>query len=154
MISPVRRRYRLQHLIDHNQIGNISTASQSPAFAISLGLTDMTSLDWSGSEVSNASVDHNIIRGVASTNGLGLSAGGIIVASAATGTTTIDDNFVMGVTSPAIEPDMSVGILLGGGNATTRVVFNTVSMVSENLLVILQQFGHPGNGGDSFLEAA
>ena len=115
--------------IDHNKLGSMTTPSSLPVFGISLGLSAVSSATWSEDEVTNATVSHNTIIGVAQTSALGLGAGGIIVAEALSGITTIYNNMIAGVVSPANDPDITVGILVGGGaGSTSRVYFNSVSM--------------------------
>src|SRR5207249_3263284 len=68
----------------------------------------------------------------APTNSLGLSAAGIVVAQASSGTTTIVNNMISGVMSSALDPDLTVGIFASGGTgSTTRVIFNSISMTGD-----------------------
>jgi hypothetical protein len=115
--------------IDHNHVANLANSLNGSMFGISLGLTDISSELFTGSEVTNALVHHNTIQGVSNTHPTGTSAGGIITADASTGTTSIYDNMISGVFSFANDPDLMVGILVGGGTGTTRVLFNSVSMM-------------------------
>jgi uncharacterized repeat protein (TIGR02543 family) len=118
--------------IDHNVIKNLSTSLAAESFGISLGMSTISSSDWSGDDVTNASVDHNVIVGVSNQNATGMSAAGIIVAQTSSGITTVYDNMIASVTSPANDPELTVGILAGGGaGSTTRVYFNSVSLTGN-----------------------
>jgi uncharacterized repeat protein (TIGR02543 family) len=110
-----------------NRIGNITSTSASPVFGISLGLSSITSTSWAGDDVTNATVRENLIRSVQSTNATGMAAAGIAIAETPSGTTTLTNNMISGVLSPATDPDVTVGILIGGGGAT-RLYFNSVFM--------------------------
>ncbi len=117
--------------ISRNRIENVANGINENAIGIALGYTAVSSELFDGDEVTNATVSQNRIRGVVSSNVSGASAAGITLAAAASGTTTIVNNMIAGVLSPSHDPDLTVGILVGGGAATTRVWFNSVSMTGD-----------------------
>ena len=113
--------------ITRNTIGGISSSASVDVIGISLGLLSVTSEVFTGDEVVNATVSRNRIDGVVSSNGAGLTAAGIAAARAGAGINTIVNNMVSGVISNAADPNVTAGILVGGGG-TTRVWFNSVWM--------------------------
>lgn len=116
--------------VTQNVIDGISYSSSTDAFGISLGWTAIAYNTFTGSEVTNATVTRNSIGKVTNTGTY--SAVGIAVASAASGTTLIANNFIFGVIADATSPDVTVGIYLGGGTgSTTQVYFNSVSMTGS-----------------------
>jgi uncharacterized repeat protein (TIGR02543 family) len=113
--------------ISQNKIAEIVTAESVSPVGIVLGMTNIASDTFIGDEVTNATVTRNQIDHVESTNPDGLSAIGISLAPATSGITTIANNMIGRITSPALDPDLVSGILLGGGaGSTTRVYFNSV----------------------------
>jgi uncharacterized repeat protein (TIGR02543 family) len=117
--------------IVENQIGNLSTNAAN-ALGIAVGLVDVGNGTFVADEVTNATVTRNLISGVASSSIDGLSASGIAVASASSGTNNIVNNMISGVLSNALDPDLTVGILIGGGTGSvTNVYFNSVSMTGN-----------------------
>ena len=112
--------------ISENRIVGLSTFTTTTPVGIALGLTSVSSSSsFAGDEVTNATVSRNFILGVVSTNGFGLSAAGIVVAQASSGTTTIVNNMVSGMMSSALDPDLTVGIFASGGTgSTTRIIFS------------------------------
>jgi hypothetical protein len=124
--------------VSRNDIGNIlrhdgTTGLIQTAFAIALGVVPSnTTTAFSGNEVINGTVTRNKIDGVLQLNPTGWSAMGIIVNSAASGTTLVANNMVSGVRSPSTPSDFTVGILIGGGTgSTTQVYNNSVNMTGS-----------------------
>ena len=120
-------------LVTENVIAEINpgSATVSP-FGIALGLTNFSSSEFTGDEVTNATVTRNRIDGIVSVTSQGLSAAGITVAEARSGVTTIANNMVSRVLSSSLDPDMTVGILAGGGvGTTTRIYFNSVGLAGS-----------------------
>ncbi|GAB3830642.1 hypothetical protein GCM10028821_19310 [Hymenobacter jeollabukensis] len=114
--------------ISRNTIDGIDFSGTGDVAGISVGMgLAYSTSTFTGSEVTNATISRNYIGAVRQTGTY--SAAGIGLASAASGTTTIDNNFVAGVSSNGTSGDYGVGIFVGGGSgSTTRVVFNSVSM--------------------------
>jgi Calx-beta domain len=114
--------------ISENNISGINTTADD--WGITLGLTSWTATTFTGNEVTNATVIRNNI-GVVVNTGTN-SAAGIAVASAASGTNLIANNFISGVTANSTPGDIAAGIFLGGGTgSTTNVYFNSVSMTGD-----------------------
>ena len=104
------------------------TQTSSPdVFGIAAGMTALSNTTFSGNEVTNATISNNVI-GIVTNTGT-FSAGGITLAAATSGTTTISNNMISGVGANGTSPDFAAGIILGGGTgSTTNVFFNTVTM--------------------------
>ena len=120
-------------LVTENVIAEIhpGPASVSP-FGIALGLTNFSSEGFVGDEVTGATVTRNKIDGIIFVGSQGLSAAGITVAEARSGVTTIANNMVSRVLSSSLDPDMTVGLLVGGGTgSTTRIYFNSVGLAGS-----------------------
>jgi Secretion system C-terminal sorting domain len=113
--------------ISRNTISNVSS-SVSDVFGISCGFgTAMSISTTAGNEVTNATILYNTIGSVVQTSTL--SAFGIGVSAATSGTTLIANNMIYGVSSNGTFGDFGGGIVLGGGTgSTTNVYYNTVSM--------------------------
>jgi len=116
--------------ITQNTVSDLSNVDDFDGIGISLGLQQIVFDNFSGDEVTNATVSRNLIRGVTATGPLGPSAVGIAVARTSSGTTTIVNNMITGVTSPAVDTKMTVGILASGGT-TNRVWFNSVNLTGN-----------------------
>ncbi len=116
-----------------NSISGISNGVSSfDAFGISLGFSgdQVSPTGFTGSEVTNAVVTSNYIGSVAHT--ATYSATGIAIASAASGTTLIDNNFIAGVTANSTAGDLAAGIFVGGGaGSTTDIYANSISMTGN-----------------------
>lgn len=113
--------------ITRNTIGNIVFNGTADVWGINAGFAGFSNSTFTGSEVTNATIAQNTIGVVQQTNTY--SAVGIGLASAASGTSTIANNAVAGVSSNGTSGDFGAGIMLGGGTgSTTRVLYNSVSM--------------------------
>ncbi|GAA3949818.1 ESPR-type extended signal peptide-containing protein [Hymenobacter algoricola] len=113
--------------VTQNTVDGINTAVSGDAWGIGLGFTGISGTVFTGSEVVNATVDRNYIGTVRQTNTF--SAVGIALAAATSGTSTISNNMIAGVSANGTSGDFGAGIYLGGGTgSTTRVVFNSISM--------------------------
>ncbi|MEO6254118.1 MAG: hypothetical protein ABIO79_12470, partial [Ferruginibacter sp.] len=120
--------------ISGNKISEIALASSPDVFGIALGGIAITTTGFTGNEVINATVTKNIIGSVRNT-GNSFSACGIFLATALSGTNTISNNMISGVSGNPTPGDLSVGILVGGGNGSvTRLYNNTVTMTNVNPL--------------------
>ncbi len=109
--------------------GIVHGISSVDALGITLGfvgVNPITNTSTTGNEVTNAVVSRNVIGSVSQT--ATYSACGICVASAATGTNRIDNNFVSGVIGNGTVADFTAGMFIGGGAGTTQIYFNSVSM--------------------------
>ncbi len=113
-----------------NTISEIANVSSTDAFGIALGgVSIVTSSTFAGNEVSNALITKNIIGTVRNTGTY--SACGIYVASVWTGTNTISNNMISGVSANGTGGDFSVGMLIGGGmGSVTKIYNNTITMTS------------------------
>lgn len=113
-----------------NRIGGISSAVGSDVSAISLGFGSTPSFTATGTGtadgVTNVTVGGNTIGTVTQSNGL--SATGIALGRADSGTSIISNNMISGVASNAAGSRIAAAILLGGGDAPTKVYHNTASM--------------------------
>jgi hypothetical protein len=118
--------------ITRNAIDGINYNGSADVAGISVGLgLAFSTTTFTGSEVTNATISRNNIGVVRQTNTY--SALGIALASAASGTSTIANNFVSGVASNGTGGDFGAGIFVGGGTgSTTRVVFNSVNMTNPS----------------------
>ncbi|MBN2382970.1 hypothetical protein JXQ70_08820 [bacterium] len=115
--------------ISQNRIDGINMAGTVDVFGISLGLTAISPTTFTGQEVSNATVVRNSIGSVVNTGGN--SAVGIASAVSDSGITLIANNVIFGVgANPRITstPELTAGILIGGGEATYQVYHNSVAM--------------------------
>ena len=114
--------------ISRNTVDGLEFTGTGDVAGISVGMgLSYSNTTFTGSEVTNATISRNYIGSVRQTNTY--SAVGIGLASATSGTTTIDNNFVAGVSANGTGGDYGAGIFVGGGTgSTTRVVFNSVSM--------------------------
>ena len=116
--------------ISNNYINGLSTTADLTAIAVG-NITDISgNVNDDGNEVTNATISRNRYGTVTSTSATGFSAVGISLASFASGTNTIVNNMVTGVTAPSTSGDLAAGIYLGGvtGTGTARVYHNSVSM--------------------------
>ena len=110
-----------------NRVAGITRSASPDVFGISLGLNDCGANQFAGSEVTNATITGNVIRGVTHTGTF--AAGGIVVAAATTGTTLIANNSISGIGTNGTDSDLGAGIFVGGGTgSTTRVIFNSISV--------------------------
>lgn len=114
--------------VTQNTVSEVASSSfGEDVFGISLGLSGIHAVSYSGNEVTNAMVSRNVVGTVRQTQNS--SACGICVSTATSGTNQISNNTVTGVSSSASSADFTVGILIGGGaGSTTQVFFNSVSM--------------------------
>ncbi len=116
-----------------NAVSAISTGVSSfDAFGISLGLSadQVGPAAFTGNEVTNAIVSKNSIGSVAHT--ATYSATGIAIASAASGTTLVSNNYISGVTANSTSGDLAAGIFAGGGaGSTTQIYANSISMTGD-----------------------
>jgi hypothetical protein len=113
--------------ITENAVGGMLQTSTNDAFGISLGISGITTSTYTGNEVIGATVARNVIGTVQQTNTY--SACGICVAPTATATVNlIANNVLTGVAANGTSSDFSVGILIGGGGASTQIYYNSVSM--------------------------
>lgn len=114
--------------ISGNRIAGLTTTNTLTAIAAGFSATSMSVTSTTGNEVTNATITHNIIDTIRSTSSTGFSAIGISIASASTGVNLIANNMINEVIAPSTSPDFSSGIFSGGGAATTKIYYNTVSM--------------------------
>ncbi|MCX6269411.1 MAG: T9SS type A sorting domain-containing protein [Bacteroidetes bacterium] len=114
--------------ISCNIIDGINQTASPDVFGITCGFgTAIAATTSAGNEVTNATIIKNVIGNVI--NSGTFSSYGIGVCAAASGTTLIANNMIYGVAANATSPDISGGIVLGGGaGSTTHVYYNTVSM--------------------------
>jgi trimeric autotransporter adhesin len=112
--------------IRSNQIKNILNTASQDVVAISLGLNAISNSVTTGAEASNAIVTGNDIDNIVQTNTF--SAGGIAIASAASGTNLVANNIINGVFANGTSGDFAVGILSGGGAGTLNIYHNTVNV--------------------------
>ncbi|MFC6223712.1 beta strand repeat-containing protein [Hymenobacter artigasi] len=118
--------------ISLNTIDNITSAGSPDVVGINAGFgaNGINAGTFTGNEVTNATIVRNRV-GVVKNTGT-YSAAGIALASAATGTSTIANNFVSGVSANGTGGDFGAGIYLGGGAGTTQVYYNSVWMSGTN----------------------
>ncbi len=142
--------------ITETAFGGIISAGTSDVFAISLGgLTAWTNATSSGgNEVSNATVTRNAIGTVQQTNGL--SAAGIVLAPATTGTTLVANNLVSGVASNGTGGEFGAGIFLidSGTDSTTRIYANSVAMSGSLAGGDQGHYALAVNGGNPLLDVS
>ena len=114
-------------VISGNTVSEINQTSSPDVFGISLGFgTSMSATTTAGNDVTNAIVSKNIIGNII--NSGTFSAYGIGLSAVTTGTSTISNNVIYGVTANGTSGDFGGGIVLGGGiGSTTRVFYNSVS---------------------------
>ena len=115
--------------ISGNNISGMSRTSSPDVCGILVGFTNsgLSSSTFAGNECTNVTITNNVIGSVV--NSGSFSAGGIALASAASGTSLIANNMISGVAANGTSTDFGGGIILGGGVGTTINVFhNTVSM--------------------------
>ncbi|GAA4037145.1 hypothetical protein GCM10022409_22600 [Hymenobacter glaciei] len=113
--------------ITQNTIDGINFAGSGDVWGISAGFTGISASTFTGSEVINATISRNYVGQVKQTGTF--SAVGIALAAATSGTSTISNNMVAGVSSNGTGGDFGAGIYIGGGaGSTTRIVYNSVSM--------------------------
>lgn len=108
---------------------NVGGGTASDSYGISLGNTSINATTLTGNEVTNATVSNNVINNIVTTS-TG-SAVGIIVMSAATGTNTISNNMISGISSRGTSGDIAAGIFMGGGAGTTNIFHNSVSLTGD-----------------------
>ncbi len=118
-------------VIHGNSIGNIVFTGSNDVMGISLGFGNITNSATAGLEVTNASVMYNVIDTLVENNTY--SAIGIAVASAATGTTTIANNFVSNVFANGTGGDFACGIFSGGGVAPLKIYHNSITVTGATL---------------------
>ncbi|MCW5897723.1 MAG: PKD domain-containing protein [Flavobacteriales bacterium] len=114
--------------ITGNNVDGVFRTGALDVMGISVGFahSSITATEAGVGEVTNATITHNTIGSVVNNNQW--SAVGIAYGAATTGSSTIANNTVSGVAANATNPDISAGILLGGGAATVNVYHNTVRM--------------------------
>ncbi len=119
-------------VVTQNTIGNILNTSDVSGISLGFAISSFSNSNFTGSEVTNALVSRNSISGVTTTGTF--SAVGVGVATAATGTNTVVNNMVAGVSSNGTGGDFGAGIYVNGsaGGGTTRVLYNSVSMTGAN----------------------
>ncbi|MCC2547241.1 T9SS type A sorting domain-containing protein [Hymenobacter sp. BT175] len=118
--------------VTQNTIANITNSSDVSGISLGFTISLFSNSNFTGNEVTNATVANNSISGVTSTGTF--SAVGIGVASAASGTNTVVNNFVGGVAGNGTGGDFAAGIYVNGsaGGGATRVLYNSVSMSGTN----------------------
>ncbi len=140
--------------ITDNQIGGISSNGGADVFGISVGALAAwnNSTTSGGSETTNAIVLRNRIGTVAQTNGL--SAAGILVAPASSGSHLIANNFVAGVLSNGTAGEFGAGIFVvdGGSDSTTRLYANSVSMSGSSSGADQGQFALAVGGSNPLID--
>jgi len=109
-----------------NIVSEMSRSSSTFGIAVGFVTSGFSTSTFTGNEVTNAAIYNNTIGNVTATGSF--SAMGIAYASSASGTTSIRNNMIYGVTGGATASDFIAGIFVGGGAGTTNVFFNTVSM--------------------------
>ncbi|GAB3852395.1 hypothetical protein GCM10028822_20030 [Hymenobacter terrigena] len=116
-------------VISQNLVGGISF--NTDAAGIDVGaVSSISNASPTGNQVVNATISRNNVSGVVASGAS--SAVGILVAGAATGTNTVVNNQISGVTSNSTVNDVTVGLYLGGiSGSTTNVYFNTVSLTGD-----------------------
>ena len=116
--------------ISNNNISNLSTTNSLAAIAVGFSGVLFSTTSTTGNDVTNATITGNLIGSVLSTSATGYSAMGIAVSSVSSGTTTIANNIVTGVSALSTSPDFAAGIFSGGGTGTslTNIYYNSVSM--------------------------
>ncbi len=114
--------------VSGNTVANINSSGTRQG--ISLGNTSTnTFTPGTLDAVVNATVSFNTVTNINTTGGT--SSFGIVLSPATTGTSTISNNVVAGITGNATPSDMTAGIHVGGGaGSTTRVYHNSVNMAS------------------------
>ena len=117
-------------VIQSNTIAHINSGT-TPAFGITLGLRPSnTFTNFTGSEVSGAYVEENVIDDIVR-NGDGTSFGiGVASVSSAFDANRVSNNMISRVRATSATPsDFAAGILLGGGSSgAAHVIHNSVSM--------------------------
>jgi hypothetical protein len=124
------------------------------AFGIALGLIPSNTVsNFTGSDVTNASITRNKINGIvqlySDSTPDGYSAFGLVVNTVNSGTTLIANNMISGVRSAATVSDFSAGIVAGGGTgSTTQIYFNSVSMTGSRTGGDFPSYALAIGGGD------
>lgn len=115
--------------ITGNSISELSALTDVTAIAVGLNPNSIGIDITGGKDVTNTTITKNIIGTVTSTDPAGYSAVGISVFS--TGTTSITNNIIYGVTAPSGgTDDAAVGIYIAS-SGTTNIYHNTVSMTGN-----------------------
>ncbi len=117
--------------IRSNQIKNILNSTSQDVVAISLGFNSISNTSTTGAEVTNTIVTGNEIDNILQGNTF--SAGGIVIASSATGSNLIANNMINRVFANGTSGDFAVGILSGGGASILNVYHNTVNVTGITL---------------------
>lgn len=130
-LSGIYCNYTNNVTVSGNTIGDIASSASQDIVAINLGFAATsgfsTTITGNADGVSNATITNNSIGVV--TNNATFSAIGIGLGNTISGTNLIANNMISGVAANSTSPDLSAGIVLGGGTgATTNVYHNTVVM--------------------------
>ena len=116
--------------ITENSISGIASAEAADAVAIGAGAQGILTTPPTPISQVNALISRNNVGTVVQTNTY--SAVGIILASGATGTNTVVNNFVSGVIGNSNSGDLVVGIyVLPVAGATQNIYYNSVSMTGD-----------------------
>lgn len=143
--------------VTQNSVSNISVATSGiDAMGIALGFVGtgpILNTSTTGNEVTNPVVSRNTIGSITQT--ATYSSCGICMASAASGTATIDNNVITGVTGTGTVGDFHAGMFLGGGaGASTKIYFNSISMNGTSASSSSQErsYGLAINGSNPVLD--
>ncbi len=114
--------------ITENTVGSFTNSGSVDVLGISLGSIGISNTTFTASgEVINATVSRNKVYAITQSNTY--SAGGIIISGAASGTSTISNNYISSIVSTGTSGDFGVGIFAHGGTGSvTNIYYNTVVM--------------------------
>lgn len=127
--------------ISGNSISEIALTSSPDVFGITTGSTAISTSTFNGDEITNATITKNNIGNIRNTGTF--SACGIFISAAISGTNTISNNMITGVSANGIAGDFSVGLLVGGGaGSVTKIYNNTITMTNT--------FTNPGASDKSY----
>ncbi len=127
--------------ISGNSISEIALTSSPDVFGITTGSTAISTSTFNGNEITNATITKNNIGNIRNTGTF--SACGIFISAAISGTNTISNNMITGVSANGIAGDFSVGLLVGGGaGSVTKIYNNTITMTNT--------FTNPGASDKSY----
>ncbi len=118
-------------IIHANSIANMIFTGSNDVIGISVGFGNVTNSATVGLEVTNASIMYNRIDNLVESNTY--SAVGIAVASTATGTTTIANNFIGNIFANGTGGDFAAGIFSGGGVGQLNIYHNTITITGTTL---------------------
>lgn len=124
----IRIGFDIGAIISGNTIDSLQAPATADAIAIALGSSSVSTSDFSGNEVVNATITNNIIGLVRGGNTY--SAIGIYQTSTInSGTTLIANNMISGVNANGTAGDLGAGIFIGSVAGSVRVFHNSVTMV-------------------------